>query len=182
MQGGDDRVSTVVNRLESLIKSSGKTGYKASIHLSTLAKLASLISESLEAANRAKCLGSAKGGCRSSGSKVVCMLGCAHIVYMEEGATRTIWKYKTNPGSIRIDDSSVEIGTGRAKLSIGSRMVRVMLLSPEGWITSEIDLSDPDSVFTNNYDIKIAYKEAGRLVSEISRNLRMCTRLSALSC
>ena len=175
-------MSMAVERLRSLIKSSGKTGYKASIYISTLAKLASLASESLEMVRKARCLAASKGKCRSSGSANFCVVGCAHINYLEYEGRSIIWKYKSGTGSIIIEESRLEFNTSKAKLILEPRKLVVTLSSYGGGVASEVDITNVDEVIKHNYDIRVAHREASSLVSNISRNLTMCARASALTC
>jgi len=174
-------MSTVVQRIEDLIKRTPKAGYKASVYLGLLSKLASLADEVSTLAHYIECYGAAKESCKKRGGATLCVLKCGGLFAAKDGKMR-IWKIGTNAFSAILSDGGVELRTERTRLVIEPGEIKVYLRAGESWEIVEADLRDQDDVYSKSYFIRYAIRDVGRSLAVAVSDIRSCARESAIAC
>lgn len=174
-------MSTVVQRIEDLIRRTPKAGYKASVYLGLLSKLASLADEALTLAHYVECYGAARGLCKRAGGATLCSLGCGGLFASRSGEAR-IWKIGSNAFSAILSDGGVELRTERTRLAIEPGKVKVYLRAGGSWEIVEVDLRDQDDVYRKSYFIRYAVRDVGRPLTVAVNDIRACAREAAIAC
>ncbi len=175
-------MSTVVSRLEDIIRKTPKSGYKASVYLGIVSKLASLAEEAKTLVDLAQCYGAARELCRKRGDTVLCTLGCGGINASQAGGEWAVWKYGSNAFAARVSDGRVELKTEKTRLVIEPSRAIVYLRAGEGWDEVQVDLRDPDEVFEKGYFIRYAVRDVGKPLTVAIADLRACARQAAIAC
>ena len=175
-------MSAVAARLEEIIRRTQKTGYKASVYMGILSKLASLADDAKTLAGLAQCYGAARDLCKKKGDSVLCTLGCGGINALQSGKEWIVWKYGSNAFSVRVSDDKVELKTERTRLVIEPSKAMVYLRAGEGWEEIEVDLRSPDEVYDKGYFIRYAVRDVGKPLTVAIGDLRACARQYAITC
>lgn len=175
-------MSTVAARLEDMIRRTPKSGYKASVYMGILSKLASLAEEARILAGLAQCYGAARDLCKKRGGDVLCTLGCGGVNAMQRDGDWLIWKYGSNAFSAVVSDGRVELKTERTRLVIEPSRALVYLRAGDAWDEIAVDLRNQDDVFEKGYFIRYAVRDVGKPLAVAINDLRACARQYAIAC
>ncbi len=171
-------VDDVIARIDSVLENAPKVGYKASIIRGYINSVRSLITDLKEAIRKIDCIGEAKGLCRDGG----CFIDCSKSFKITSDGKTILGKYYSNAFGAIIEDNTIAIDSGSTKVIISGSILKVKVLSVDGWSEREIDLRDYDDVYRNGYMIKYAINNIARPVRKIITALGECAKRSAVMC
>jgi len=175
-------LSAVAARLEEIIRRTPKTGYKASVYMGILSKLASLADDAKTLADLAQCYGAARELCKKKGETVLCTLGCGGINALRRDGEWAVWKFGSNAFAAKVEEGRVELKTEKTRLVIEPSQVKVYLRAGEGWDEITVDLRDQDDVFRKGYFIRYSVRDVGKPLTVAINDLRACARQYAITC
>ncbi len=175
-------MSLVSKRLAEGLGRAPKSGYKASLYTGLVSKLLSMTEEAMRAVELSKCIGMAKGSCRSlEGGGVLCNPQCSGVYMVESDGSATIVKVGSGSIAIRVGDTLVEVKTGEGGIIMEPGRLRVLLPAMEGWKEIEVDMGDYD-VIAKMHFVKQAIRRVGQRLTFVNQNLARCARSSAITC
>ncbi len=173
--------SALMRRLEAIIESLPKEGYKAAVVVGLVGRILSLVEEVNELARLGKCIAEAKGACNEKTG--LCDPKCGGIIVLSGEDGVVVSKYKNNAFSAKASNTSVSIATKETKMTIEGGLLTLSLPTPSGdYMTISIDLSDPGQVYENNYSIKYVIRRIGKPLRASQLALRTCASSRAIVC
>lgn len=168
----------LASRLESIIDSLPKEGFKAAVALGVVDRVSTLLGEVREVASKVACLSQHKGVCRGS----YCEAGCGGLFLEAVGEEMVLARPGPSPFAARLSSSKMEVEVKGARLILDGSTLHAGVRSGDGYTWVTVDLTDADSVYQESYTVKYVLKRVGAPLIKARTALKGCMALAAITC
>lgn len=173
-------LSPSISRIEGIIGRQRRAGYRASLVVSTLARLVGL-EKSVEAlARAASCYGSSRGSCTRSGQLTLCRTPCTEVYVLQGAGETVLWRIKGGAFKARISDGSLELSARKAWMAIRGEELSYSMQGGAG--ARNLRLSEEDEVYRASYELGYVLKRLSRPVDRTLHSLAMCIKRDRSPC
>jgi len=173
-----EAASPLMKKLDSVIETLPKEGYKAAVAIGVVDSVRNLVSKVEELASKIECVASAKGSCKDE----YCDPGCARLFLEKTPEGLIISKFRSNAFSAKLSPDRLEIGVKGVKLVIEGSTVKVGRIGANGYVWETINLGDVQDVYLKNYTIKYAARRVGKPVRVALDAIQKCALRNAIVC
>lgn len=169
---------TLASRLEGIVDSLPKEGYKAAVAVGVVERSLELLNEVRDLASKVACVARSKGGCKGE----FCDAKCGGLFLERVEDEIVLAKHGSNPFSARLAPGRLEVKVRDARLVLEGSEAKAGISGVNGIVWTTIDLSDVDSIFENNYTLKYVLRRVGIPLIRARTAIQYCMAMSAITC
>jgi len=168
----------LIKKLDSVIESLPKEGYKAAVAIGVVDSIRNLVSKVVELSSKIECVAKAKGSCKEE----YCDPNCARLFLEKFPEGLIVGKYKSNAFSAKLYPDRLDIATKGVRLVVDGNTARIGRIGPEGYVWETVNLSDVQDLYLKNYSIKYAARRVGKPVRASLDAIQKCALQNAIVC